>query len=264
MTRRFEAAEGMRPRKKMEMSSQFVYLLDADPELAETLDEASCRAAHRYAVARSVEVPPGPWFPQRDFTVDDHLLGLLVLDGVLTRDVRVRTRVATELLGAGDILRPWQPGEQGEPGVCVAWRAHERLRLAVLERRLLRVAAHWPALGEAILHRMCRRARALTFALALNQQIGVDRRVLMLLADAARRWGRVTPAGVRVRLPLTQQTIGQIVGASRPSVSLALGALAARQEAQRDGDEWLLSPEAAELTPAATDDHRDAPLPEAV
>ena len=56
----------------------------------------------------------------------------------------------------------------------------------------------------------------------------------------ARRWTRVTSDGVRVRLPLTHQTLGQIVGACRPTVSLALGQLSARGEVRRQGDEWVL------------------------
>ena len=64
----------------------------------------------------------------------------------------------------------------------------------------------------------------------MSQQRGIDRRLLVLFWEAANRWGRVTPDGVRVRLPLTHQTLGHLVGSRRPSVSVALGALAARGE----------------------------------
>ena len=34
-------------------------------------------------------------------------LGLLVIDGVVTRDVLIRGQATTELLGPGDVLRHW-------------------------------------------------------------------------------------------------------------------------------------------------------------
>ena len=74
----------------------------------------------------------------------------------------------------------------------------------------------------------------------MTQIVGIDRRLLVLFWDAANRWGRVTPDGVKVRLPVTQQMLGQLVGARRPSVSLALGELADRGELIRDGTDWLL------------------------
>ena len=59
--------------------------------------------------------------------------------------------------------------------------------------------------------------------------------------------------GVRVRLPLTHQTLGHLVGSRRPSVSVALGALAARGELVRDGNEWLLRGPPPALDGAAVD-----------
>jgi CRP-like cAMP-binding protein len=235
---------------------QAVYLFDADPDLAEALDEASRKAAHGYAIARVAHVDVGRWEPEREWTAADGILGLLVLDGLLTRDVRVASRTATELLGAGDILRPWDRFDDESQGEAAVWRVHKPLRLAILDRRLLLVAAQWPAFGDALFRRTFIRARSLAVHLAMNQLTGVDRRLHLLLWDAARRWGRVTPSGVRVRLPLTHRTLGQIVGASRPSVSLALGELAARGEVRREGDEWLLrhDPPPMEPQPAASGD----------
>src|SRR3712207_6988597 len=40
------------------------------------------------------------------------------------------------------------------------------------------------------------------------------------------RWGRMSPAGVVVPLSLTHEAIGRLAGAERPTVSLALTALA--------------------------------------
>jgi CRP/FNR family cyclic AMP-dependent transcriptional regulator len=54
----------------------------------------------------------------------------------------------------------------------------------------------------------------------------VEERVLALFWQLADRWGVVRPEGVVVQLPLTHALIGQLVGAQRPTVSLALQSLA--------------------------------------
>jgi hypothetical protein len=61
---------------------------------------------------------------------------------------------SAELLGPGDVLRPWHRDEV-HPEVEVSWRAHEPLSLAVLDRRLMLVAAKWPVLGEALFDARC-------------------------------------------------------------------------------------------------------------
>jgi hypothetical protein len=231
--------------------SQVVYLLDADPDLADVLDPEDRDVARRYAVARVRSIPKGTWSAGL-YDEGGDAIGVLVLDGLLTRELRLGSRTATELLGHGDLLRPWQDDE-GRPGVHVTWCVHEELRVAVLDRRLMVVAARWPALADALLHRAFRRSRALAFSLAMSQLRGIDRRLLVLFWDAANRWGRVTPEGVRVRLPLTQQTLAHLVGARRPSVSLALGALADRGEVVRHEEDWLLRGEPPMWDEAAVD-----------
>jgi len=56
----------------------------------------------------------------------------------------------------------------------------------------------------------------------------------------AERWGMVTPQGRIIRLPLTHETLGSLIGARRPTVSLALGDLAERGEVVRQDGGWLL------------------------
>jgi CRP/FNR family cyclic AMP-dependent transcriptional regulator len=77
----------------------------------------------------------------------------------------------------------------------------------------------------------------------------VEDRLLALLAYAAVRWGRVTPTGVALDLPATHELLGLLVGARRPTVSLALstlrepGLLARREDGMcllaADCDLWL-------------------------
>src|SRR4029453_18353383 len=54
----------------------------------------------------------------------------------------------------------------------------------------------------------------------------VEQRVLGLFWQLAERWGTVRPEGIAIELPLTHELIGQLIGARRPTVSLALQPLA--------------------------------------
>jgi DNA-binding GntR family transcriptional regulator len=63
----------------------------------------------------------------------------------------------------------------------------------------------------------------------------------------AERWGRVTPEGVVVPLPLGHQRLADLVGASRQSVTTAMGGLT-RDGAisRRDNGDWVLHGEPPE------------------
>ena len=76
-------------------------LLELDPDLGRFLPEERLAAAtHELLVAvRTLET--GPWDVDRLSASPDHL-GLLVLDGILAREVLVLDTVSTELLGPGD------------------------------------------------------------------------------------------------------------------------------------------------------------------
>jgi hypothetical protein len=218
------------------MPERAVYLLDADPDLADALDRETAAQARPYVVARVEQVDAGPWDPMRGIEATDSELGLLVLDGIATRDVEVSGRCATEILGSGDLLRPWDQ-DQGLHAVQpdVRWTVVAPLRYARLDRRFTHVAARWPALMAAIVERATRRSRALAFHLAVTQITGVEQRLHLVLWELAQRWGKVGPEGVSLRLNVTHEMLGRLIGARRPSVTTALRALA---------DEGLVTQEA--------------------
>jgi hypothetical protein len=66
--------------------------------------------------------------------------------------------------------------------------------------------------------------------------------VLAIFWQLAERWGVVRPDGVVIGLALTHAVIGQLVGAQRPTVSLALQELADDGLLRRTGPSaWTLS-----------------------
>ena len=114
-------------------------------------------------------------------------------------------------------------------------------RLAVLDRRFAAAAGRWPELMESVLARSVHRSRRLAFHMALSHLTRVDVRLLAVFWYMADRWGRVGPEGVVLQLRLTHQTLAQLVGAQRPSVTTALGQLAAQGKLiRRDVSNWLL------------------------
>ena len=224
------------------MNPRAVYLLDADPDLAEALDPETLAAARPYAVARTGSLPEGPWDPPESHHPVPADLGLLVMDGLLSRDVAVAGRSASEVLGSGDLLRPWDPQSELEIiPVQVSWTVLAPVRYAVLDARFTLVAARWPALMSAIVGRALRRSRALVFHLGLAQVTGIDTRLLLVLWELAQRWGHVTPDGVSLRLNLTHEMLARLIGARRPSVTTALKALQDQGRViQEDRGRWLL------------------------
>jgi CRP-like cAMP-binding protein len=169
-------------------------------------------------------------------------LGLLVAEGLLTRDVQLGGTVACEIVGRGDILRPADhDGESAPVPFGVHWTVLEPTRLAVLDRRFALTVGHWPETIEVLMRTAVRRTHSLALHLAVCHLRRVDTRVLVVLWHLADRWGRVEPDGVRVPMRLTHQTLGRLVGAQRPSVTTALRQLTeAGRVARSDDGGWLL------------------------
>ena len=225
-----------------------VAILEADPDLAELLTPAEREEAKELLFAETVTIDPGVWKPGETWAPGNApSVGLLVCSGLITREVVVAGRHSSELLGPPDILRPWdQDGEVGLMPVEVHWQVLDRAALAVLDRNVLVAASRWPGLLETLLSRNLRRARWLAFQVGMKQITRVEGRVLVLFWALSERWGVVTTRGVHVRLPLTHEIIGRLVGARRPSVTTALGALREAGALERLPDGYLLHGDAAE------------------
>src|SRR5215212_7255100 len=89
-------------------------LLDLDPGLAAELTPALREQVRGWLVVRVLSLPRGPW-PTAGHR-EPGLMGFLVLDGVLARNVSLGKIAYPELLGRGDVLRPWQGETQGRLG----------------------------------------------------------------------------------------------------------------------------------------------------
>lgn len=109
------------------------------------------------------------------------------------------------------------------------WRCHGgAATLAVLDDRFTRATTKWPGLGVVLRERLAEQADDDALRLAIVCLPRADQRILALLWHLAERWGTVRATGVTVDLELTHEFIGRLIGARRPTVSLALQALADR------------------------------------
>ncbi len=217
-----------------------VSLVDADPELARRLG-ASAAEARIDTVANVRTLKRGPWRPDVGSETVRGWLGLLVLDGFLLRDIAIAGRQCCEPLGPGDLIRPWDEDRSGAPMPAVSsWAASGPVRIALLDGDFARRVQPWPQVTDELLFRAIRRSRTAVAMLAISHLVRIEDRVLVALWHLADRWGRRLPGGVLIPMRLTHRTLGALIGARRPSVTTALGALTRGGALTRVADGWLL------------------------
>ncbi len=222
--------------------TDLISIVDADADLAELLDESERERARRQALTRVRWLSPGEWDAANAIEPDLHHRGFLIIEGLLSREVDVLGRRCVELLGAGDVLRPWRWDPDGSHVHAeVGWVVLEPTQLAVLDHGLVTRMTPWPQLGVELFARGTRRAHSLAVALAIAHHQRIDDRLLLTLWHLAERWGRVRPDGIVVPLPLSHQRLADLVGAHRPSVTTAMGDLVrSGAVSRRDDGTWIL------------------------
>ena len=208
-----------------------VRLLEADPGLALQLASPERERATLALVAAAESLEPGVWDEGTNAVKPaEGALGVLLIEGLMLREVHIAQSHCAELVGEGDVLRPWKHiGSGASVPSEVRWTVLEHATVAYLDRRFLELAAQWPAVIGALAVRAVERAQSLTVAFAIACMTGLNTRMLALLWTLADRWGRVGSDGVHLELPLTHQALARMSGATRPSVSTAL------KELEREG-----------------------------
>jgi CRP/FNR family transcriptional regulator, cyclic AMP receptor protein len=201
-------------------------IIALDEGLAACLPEAHRAHALRAATADTRTLEPGGWDAIAEYGGCESWMGLLVLEGYLLRRTTFAHETVGEIIGPGDLLRPWDhDGEYPVEGLATSWHLLAATTIALLDDGFAARIAPWPPLTVALLARTGRRARWLGLRLLVSQLHGVETRVFYLLWLLAERWGRRRDGMLRVPIRLTHQHIGEVIGAERPSVSNAVGRL---------------------------------------
>lgn len=212
-------------------------LLDADPDLGQFLTEDEQREARALMVpvvhvSRGV-LEPGALLSERN------AFAIVILDGMVLVRLRLGQHSALRLLGPGDLLSP-QPLRFPGLSTGTVRTAASDAHLLILGDEVLAAARRWPRLIAGLSERTFEQSQRVAAQLLLCQLSRVTDRVLGIMWLLAESWGRVTPAGVILPLALTHELIGEMIGARRPTVSLAVGDLVRRGAILRQDHGWLL------------------------
>jgi CRP/FNR family cyclic AMP-dependent transcriptional regulator len=214
-----------------------VSLLDARPELVRHLtpDER----AEVLGVSLPV-ITAGPGYLPLDELLNKHkAFGATVVDGLVMGSLRIGRQSGTHLLGPGDLLR-------ADSEVWPAWlgdlefRTAAPVQLGLFGNELLLAVHRWPRIVQGLYASVGDQLHRLTAQLVICQLPRVEDRVLALLWLLAETWGHVTPGGVRLPLTLTHETLGGLIGARRPTVTLALRKLTDEGSLVPQESGWLL------------------------
>ncbi len=231
--------------------ARFVHLLDLDPELGDGLPDASQREARARLVAPIVELPSGDFDPAQVARAGGDTFALMVADGLVVREIELVGTPSAALLGPADLL-PRAATSDRLLAFGERWHVSSGATLAVLDERLLPALHRWPSLGACLVVRAARQARRAAEHRAIAQLPRVELRLRALLWHLAERWGRVGAGGIVLPLELTHDALGRLVGARRPTVTLAVGALQREGLVVRRADGAWVLPHGTNPAPSAT------------
>lgn len=220
----------------MSRALKSVDLAEADAGLARCLPPGMRLPAH------AVKVPPGSVDPG---PLAGGAFALLLVAGVVRSEVSFAKRTVSETLIAGDVLLPAIPRGDGFAAqrsvTAMSWCVFARL-----DQNFIAEAALCPALMTELTRRLADQEHRIAVSGAINQLARADARIEATFRQLAHRLGIPTDGGTVVPIPMTHAAIGHMVGASRPTVSLALARLAelGRLTRRSDGN-WLLTRQAS-------------------
>ncbi len=213
-----------------------IRLSEADPEL---LGDAADRHPLADHDLRLHALPTGRWRPPG---TPAPRLGHLIVDGLIARRVAVARQHRAELLGPGELIRPFAgEDELGSTAYTVEWQVVAPARVAVLDDEFLCTAASFPDVLVALTVRGVERARRLGLQMAITELRPIEERLRALFVYLADRWGKVTPQGITLPIRMSHGLVAELVGARRPTVTTALGVLHHAGDVVRTDDGgWLV------------------------
>lgn len=170
------------------------------------------------------------------------ILGMLIVDGLLCREVTLRGRHLLELLGPGEVVQLPVLATRPRLGPPVALTAVTAMELVVLGESYIRAGARWPALLAAVQRRLETQREHLAIQGLIAHLPKAEDRLLATLWHLAERFGYVTREGTVLPLPFGHEILGQLSAARRSTATLALRSLASENVVHRMTDgSWLLT-----------------------
>ena len=204
-------------------TSPWLSLVELDSELGAHEPGWSPPGSQRLA-ARSMHLAEGPFDPGDFVSNPDGWLGLLIVTGELLVEIEAGRGPTGWLVGTEDILRPWEMDELALTADAT-WTALSESQIVLLDADFARRTLGIADVSRALLAKSAQSTHWLLAKSLITATPVIEERLLLLFALIGERWGRATPEGVMIHLPLTHRVLASLVGARRPSVSTALGAL---------------------------------------
>ena len=146
--------------------------------------------------------------------------------------------IVVGLLCRGDLF-----GESallGDPSLVRAQAVGPTTVLALPIASMRAMLERTPATAEELLRLIAARLHRTSAALEDAMAADLPSRVVGRLRELADDHGVPGPHGVRLRIPLTQDELARMVGASRESVNRTVGALAARGVVRSGGGRFVI------------------------
>jgi len=212
-------------------------LIEAMPDLDRFLSEDDV-ASFSHIRLPTLDVPRGA--ADIAGTLEDaDAFGAIVTEGMLMQRLTLAGQRGLRLLAPGDVIirAGTAPADLLEPS---SYEATSATQLALFDDKLVLATHHCPRVLAGLLLYAEARSHRLATQLMICQLQRVEDRVLAMLWLLADRFGRVTREGTLVGPRLTHQALGELVGARRPTVTLALKQLSDRGALRRRKDGWLL------------------------
>lgn len=173
---------------------------------------------------RILTLEPGPVDITHLAGYPDESFGILVLDGLILARLESGRAHAGWLIGAEDLLRPWEM-----PEISLTREVHWQ---ALMPSRVMRInRSFWPRLQhdagfvQELLAGAARTSHWLFAKSLVISAPSIEDRLVLLFALWGERWGKVTAEGIWIDLPLTHDMIAELCGARRPTVTVSLRAL---------------------------------------
>jgi hypothetical protein len=187
--------------------------------------------------------------------------GGVVVEGMLLHYLQLGNHPCLRVIGPGELVALRAAPRPGVIG-AESLRGVPPTRIALLGSDFLLAARRLPRLLIGIHIGFGEQMERLATQLAICQLPRVEDRVLSMLWLLSDSWGRVTSSGVRLQMGLTHELVGALVGARRPTVTLALSLLTERGAVVPQDGGWLLKEHPPPPSPAAIAEPDMPRLPE--
>ena len=213
-----------------------MHLLEVEPDLAAFLSHEEREVAQRLT-APLIELPAGA-FSLPELGSETGAFAAILIDGIVLNHLGVGEQQALRLLGPGDALTLFGRGQIS--WLRTSWEAAGTIVVVMLDDHFLAAVRQLPRLLSGLQARLADQLERLSAHMVVCQLPRVSDRVLALLWLLAESWGRVTGSGTIVPIALTHDTLGELIGARRSTVTLAVTELTERGALIRSDRGWLL------------------------